>query len=573
MKLWTPHRFYKVIAIIFLLTCIFAALISTINFLDPATDIYNLDSNWIISHNNRTLSINSLKNSGLGIVDEGDVVTLKTTLVDFGLDYPCGSLYTIHSIIDVYVANELIYSFGRSFYDSGKTVPNHANFFPLGHDCAGKELLIILKGTGKDSFSGLSPVIVSGRHNLFKANVMHIYPNIILGAFLMAMGLILMILSPYMIIYLNNDFRLFFTGMISVLLGLYTYSYYGIIDLLCGNIYLNSICEYSALYNIPTAILGYLTAVYSGKPKKLFKVLFSIDICIFILVFITTVFGKNTIHEYTPLLHALAAIESTISIVVITCDYIKGLKANKKNTISSDNAFAIGLICFVILSLIDIIKYNLNKFVNGRGVAYSDINFFLTGSIILVASLLVSYLLYIIYNSNLDSMQSRITSLAYTDPLTGLANRARCEQVMDMLSQEHGTYTIISMDLNKLKFVNDTLGHHEGDRLLSGFATILSDCFIDANLVGRMGGDEFMIVLTEDRALNVTRRIHEFYSMINDWNRKEQSFQYSASYGYAYSHEVPSGLAQEVYMLADSRMYEMKKEHQLNSDKEVIMNA
>lgn len=573
MKLWTLNRYYKVILIVLLLIVIFAALTSSKILLEPANDTYNLDSGWTISINNRTIPSDSLYGSGIGVLNEGDVVTLKTTLPDFGLEYPCGTIYTIHSIIDVYVANKLIYSFGRSYLDDGNTVPNHANFFPLGLGCEGKELLIIMTVTRKDSVSGLSPVIVGDRHNLFKASVSQLHQSIILGAFLIAMGLILMILSPYMIIYHSNDFRLFFSGMISTLLGLYTYSFYGIVDLLCGNIYLNSICEYSALYNIPTAILGYLACVFSGKSKKMFKVLFSINICVFLFVFVTTVFGRSTINEYTPLLHAIAVIEGVISIVVIIYDFIRGFKANEKHTMTSDYAFAIGLIFFMSFSLIDIIRYNLNKYVNGRGVAYSNINFFLTGSVILLASLLLSYLLYIIYNSNLESMQSRITSLAYTDPLTGLANRARCEQVMDMLSQEHATYTIISMDLNKLKFVNDTLGHREGDRLLSGFATILSDCFIDANLVGRMGGDEFMIVLTEDRAMNVTRRIHEFYSMLNDWNRKEQAFQYSASYGYAYSYEVPSGLAQEVYMLADSRMYEMKKEHHQNSEREVLRNA
>ena len=60
---------------------------------------------------------------------------------------------------------------------------------------------------------------------------------------------------------------------------------------------------------------------------------------------------------------------------------------------------------------------------------------------------------------------------------------------------------------------------------------------------------------------------------MNDWNHKEQMFQYSASYGYAYSYEVPSGSAQEVYMLADTRMYEMKKEHQNDNSKEVILRA
>jgi diguanylate cyclase (GGDEF)-like protein len=140
---------------------------------------------------------------------------------------------------------------------------------------------------------------------------------------------------------------------------------------------------------------------------------------------------------------------------------------------------------------------------------------------------------------------------------------------MAILSEDRSTYTIVSLDLNKLKQVNDTLGHHEGDRLIVGFATILSECFWDANLIGRMGGDEFIVVMTDEHALNCTKRIHELYNIISEWNSKEQSFQYSASYGYAYSYEVPNGLASEVYMLADSRMYEMKKEHRNDNRKEV----
>lgn len=573
MKLWTVHRSYKVIAILVFLAFFSAAMIFINNLRKPVTGTYNLEDNWIISLNGNILPSHSLMSSGVGVVDEDDVVTLKTTLPDFGMDYPCGSFYSIHAIIDIYVGNELVHTFGRSYVENKKTVPKYANFFPLGNDCAGKELLIILRGSKKDSFSGLSPVVVASRHDLYRASMSQMNINIIVGAFLITMGCVLMILSPYMIIYHSNDYRLFFSGLISMLLGLYVYSYYGIIDTLCGNIDLNSICEYSSLYNIPTAILGYLASVYSGKLKKIFKVLLSVNICVFLFVFVMTVLGPSRIHEYTPLLHAMAVVEGIGSVVVIAYSFFRRFNIHEIHSISSDNVFAIGLITFVTLSLIDILSYNLNKYWNGRGELYSSINFFLIGSVIFVSGLLVSYLLYIIYNSNLDSMQSRITSLAYTDPLTGLSNRARCEQVMDMLSQEHASYAIISLDLNKLKYVNDTLGHHEGDRLISGFATILSDCFIDANLVGRMGGDEFMIVLAEDRAQNVTRRIHELYSMISDWNRKEQVFQYSASYGYAYSYEVPSGIAQEVYMLADSRMYEMKKEHQLNSEREVIKNA
>ena len=269
----------------------------------------------------------------------------------------------------------------------------------------------------------------------------------------------------------------------------------------------------------------------------------------------------------------MAGSEAAFAVAMIIKTFISSYKNKKKRLVTSDNVFALGLLILMMMSILDIVKYNYRKFTPDISDSVASINGFMFGSLIFVSGLLVSYMLYVIYNSDLDTMQNKISSLAYTDPLTGLANRARCEQVMEMLTSEHGSYTIISLDLNKLKEVNDNLGHHEGDRLIAGFATILSDSFWDANLVGRMGGDEFIVVLTEDRALNCTRRIHNLYSMINDWNRKEQHFQYSASYGYAYSYEVPSGSAQEVYMLADNRMYEMKREHQNSIAKGGVVRA
>ena len=574
MKLWNNQRFHRALAAFLLLAALaVAALVFSNNYLQPTSPIYELNDGWEIYLNGVKQSSDSLLHSNVGIMGIGDVISISQTLPSFQITSPCVSTYSIHSMVDAYLDDELIYSFGREYQYDEKTVPKRTNYFPLGSDYAGKKLTIIFSGSRKDSFAGLSPVLIGDRKDLLSHQAISQRYNLIAGMFLLVMGMILMVLSPFMIIYHSNDFRLFFCGLISLLLGLYTYSFYGLIDLLCNDPTLNTICEYSSLYNIPTALLGYLMCVYKGKLKKLFRALFFVNVAVFLTVFILTVIGRSRIFEFTALLHGMAISESLISIVVITIQDYKKLKESEKPGFNSANVFSLGLILFMVLSLADIFRYNYAKYLGQEGEPRTTINGFLIGSLLLVSSLLISYLLYIIYNSDLDSVQNKISSLAYTDPLTGLANRARCEQVMDMLSQEHVSYAIISLDLNKLKQVNDTLGHHEGDRLLQGFATILSDCFMEANLVGRMGGDEFIVVLTEDRALNTTRRIHDFYSMINDWNHKEQMFQYSASYGYAYSYEVPSGSTREVYMLADSRMYEMKKEHHTERRKGGIKDA
>ncbi|MBQ7615104.1 MAG: GGDEF domain-containing protein [Butyrivibrio sp.] len=574
MKLWNPHRYTRIAVALFLLVAfIVVTLLASRQYLKPVYSIYSMNDDWDIALNGVKQSTDSLLSSNIGLIGSGDILTMTKVLPDFGIENPCGSIYSIHAMIDVYLDNRLIYTFGRDYLFAEKTVPKRINYFPLGNNYAGKKLTIILSGSRKGSFTGLAPVYIGERNDILTSHIIEMRFNILVGMFLMVLGGVLMILSPYMVIYHNNDVRLFFSGLVSLLLGLYTYAYYGLIDLLCNNPSLNTVCEYSSFYNIPTAILGYLMSVYTGRLKKIFRALFCINLVVFLYVFVMCVIGRSRIFEFTTVLQALASTEALFAIFILIRDFFRKLREKGTHPFTSDNVFSIGLIIFMLLSIFDMIRYNISKYLGQAGEPSVKINGFLTGALLFVSGLLISYILYIIYNSNLDSMQNKIASLAYIDPLTGLANRARCEQVMDVLSEEHVPYTIISLDLNKLKQVNDTLGHHEGDRLLSGFAAILSDCFIDANLVGRMGGDEFMVILTEDRTLNTTRRIHEFYSMINDWNHKEQHFQYSASYGYAYSYEVPSGSALEVYMLADSRMYEMKKEHQVDRRKGVIKNA
>ena len=86
------------------------------------------------------------------------------------------------------------------------------------------------------------------------------------------------------------------------------------------------------------------------------------------------------------------------------------------------------------------------------------------------------------------------------DPLTGLANRARfterLNQAMEQLEREGVSVGVISMDLNDFKLVNDNLGHHVGDELLSGVANRLLNSVRSGDTVARPGGDEFCLVVS-----------------------------------------------------------------------------
>lgn len=552
-----------VVALISLLLIIGVILLTTFVHIAPTPSAPILKMNdWEITLNGKVLSARSLKDANTGIIDDSDVVVLTATVPELNYIEPSIYFRSVHAIIEIYIDDDLIYTTRDvDAENSSFSIPKFFNNAPLKSSYSGKKITITISGSEELPSSGLSDVYIGERKDLFFHNIYTMGVYFLAGVFFSFLGFLLMILSPYLIIYHDNDLRLFFSGLISMLIGCYILAYYGILGLLVGDSYINSIAEYASLYNIPTAILGYLASLFSGKKKKVFLSLFIFDVVLFASSIILHFSGLFPFKMFSMVIHVVANAEAVIAFALIIHEQISHRHSKERRVSPSDTIFLIGLVIFIVLAVSDIILFNYNKYFRSAGEANTDLIGFTFGSFVFVCCLLVSYLYYNVYSNNFASMQSHIKNLAYTDALTGLANRARCEQVMNMLSEEKNIYTLISFDLNKLKHVNDTLGHHEGDRLLTGFSTILSECFWDANLIGRMGGDEFMVILIEEHSLNCTKRIHELYSIIEEWNRKEQAFKYSVSYGYAYSYEVPSGSAKEVYMLADSRMYEMKREH------------
>ncbi|MBD9373044.1 EAL domain-containing protein [Rhizobium sp. ARZ01] len=87
------------------------------------------------------------------------------------------------------------------------------------------------------------------------------------------------------------------------------------------------------------------------------------------------------------------------------------------------------------------------------------------------------------------------------DTLTGLANRRYLDQVLERLDPIEAPLTILHIDLDRFKEINDTLGHAAGDEILRRSADVLRAQIGNGDLIARIGGDEFVIVSTEDRDL------------------------------------------------------------------------
>ncbi|MCX7627177.1 MAG: EAL domain-containing protein [Methylophilaceae bacterium] len=103
--------------------------------------------------------------------------------------------------------------------------------------------------------------------------------------------------------------------------------------------------------------------------------------------------------------------------------------------------------------------------------------------------------------SERHASKSMVEFLTYYDPLTRLPNRAllrdRCVQVLAAAGREGLLAALLLIDLDAFKHVNDSLGHVVGDRLLQQVATRIRECVRETDTLGRLGGDEFIVLLAD----------------------------------------------------------------------------
>ena len=160
--------------------------------------------------------------------------------------------------------------------------------------------------------------------------------------------------------------------------------------------------------------------------------------------------------------------------------------------------------------------------------------------------------------------EAALQSLSLVDELTGLYNRrgflAVTEQHLAAIRRNKKMPVILYADLDGLKVINDSLGHHEGDRALVKAAEIFKETFRSSDIIARIGGDEFVVLAAigpEESAEFLTNRLEEnFKAASAQWNH---SYDLSVSVGRALFDDDEGHSIEELMALADRAMYENKR--------------
>lgn len=174
----------------------------------------------------------------------------------------------------------------------------------------------------------------------------------------------------------------------------------------------------------------------------------------------------------------------------------------------------------------------------------------------------------------LESTNSELSGRSYSDELTGVYNRRGVlnfgQQAIDLAVEREQHGMVLYADMDGLKGINDTFGHDAGDIAIKTMSDILKETFRTQDVVGRMGGDEFVVVavgLTEELLPKIRERIKAFEAK---WFQENQPpFHLGISFGGVPFHSGTDTNLENLLQAADKLLYEEKvQKHSRSSQKE-----
>lgn len=227
-----------------------------------------------------------------------------------------------------------------------------------------------------------------------------------------------------------------------------------------------------------------------------------------------------------------------------------------------------GYTIFVILLLtFAVTSFTLPALMQGSET-YFNIKF--SEAVLGLIALVVLFNFYIIYQQIIIKRLRRqlaekqgqsdlLRNLAMVDPLTGLYNRRFAEQRLTAevaRSERKGhPLTVIAIDLNNFKQINDTLGHGAGDKVLQEFAFRLNKVIRGTDLAVRLGGDEFLVLLPECTLEQLQLVLGRLGSMEVEWQGQQIPVTFSAGWKQYEMGDRPHELLEK----ADQALYAKKR--------------
>lgn len=523
-----------------------------------SSDMVRLEKGWSVTYKGETTPVENLvdytypKNLATfdSLVFEGDFhgETSKHMLLRFR---------TYHCLVSVYEDGHKIYSYGVE--QTGAYFVGSGFHYVYLEPGANKHLRIVLTelvNGRKLTVAGVEVLPIE--YALSDYSARHIFA-LMVGIFLVLFGVLAMLISLATHFFSINNFRLLMIGLLSFSLGTWTLCYTKLLQIVSYNFFVNTTLEYFCLYFAPLPFTLMLWDMHRKQLTRWKRICFKGLIAYEIIFLFTTL----TLHLKGIVFYPNTLLGFHLSALLCFGFFVfAGFFYNKKMS-RSERILARGVVIFVVAVVLDVVRFNLDRFISVESPIL-EITLIPFGTLIFVLHLVQSYLVYLFFILEDRAEKGALAMMAYKDALTGLYNRAKCQQIFEVLDKGNNDYAIVSIDLNGLKLANDNYGHNAGDALIKTFATVLKEAFAGIGTAIRVGGDEFVAIIRSEHVTEVDAAITKMEKM-QKTRSSELPIPLEAAYGIAYNHELLNSTkennrveAEKVYHLADERMYAMK---------------
>lgn len=519
-----------------------------------------LNNGWTMQINDTVYEDVDFDTFSFPTVNKGDVITIKGRFPYVIIRDPSLLIYTIHSDLVVTVGNNVLYEYGTDRYDQNKLLGYGRFAIPIDN-YLGKPIEIKMRVSEDNAFTEFSSPIIYEAGSFYidytNANRIPLATSIFLVMFGVMLGVVTLILS-----FKNKRMlKLFASSMLAIGSGVWSFCSYDLLFLFTKDPLVKPLFEFGALYFSPIFIMLYFSDRVKQINNKVLTYfqngLATLQISLMAIAFLGQ--ATNLIHFPALLLYQQLLMFVLAAFIVVV------MIISLKHKQLSSPILLIGVCAMVASVVFDLTRFMFDKY-NSDGFVISNGGYNCIGTLVLVVALIADFC-YDVTNALYEEAQNdTLKMMAYTDHLTGLHNRRRCEEIFDEIdSASLQNYIIIEFDLNNLKTVNDTFGHNVGDEYLSAFGDALSKAFFTHGIVGRLGGDEFVAIIKNADDLVIDELLDRLEDEIERINKEHPDWHMSTAYGACTSCIDNPNSARRAFKLADERMYVNKQEMKKNN--------
>ncbi len=512
-----------------------------------------LQTGWNVVAEQATYEDVDLNKLVLTPQDRGNIVTLFTQIPEEFISDPLLVFHVKHSTIQVLLDGEEIYAYGQERYVENHMVGYGNHLIELPDDYCGKTLQVIVVAGEEDSYSNFRIPYICNAKNVIRD--IFLEKKIIFGVnlFLFTFGILVILISLFFAFKNKRFSRLVVAGLFSVCISLWSICNYDLIVLYTYRLEVKPYLEFVSLYFCPLSVYLYFWSdIMERREKIIRRTYFTIlSAQILFIIAVIVLHCMNIVH-----MPAMVTTQHIIIMIMVLSYVVLNIYDIYKKQFER-SALAIGMLALVVISALDIIRYNILIYASSN-MRDSFPSLLFVGGLIFVLSQIVDFYTEVSKQMYEGAKAEALERLAYTDSLTGLANRRKCEDLFDELDISEKVYGILTFDLNNLKLTNDTQGHESGDLLLIKFADVLQSIFGEAGTVCRMGGDEFIVIIRDIKVVDVRALVDKMEAAIERINQEDENLHLSTAYGFCRSNEPRCKDVKSVYRKADARMYKQK---------------